>query len=67
MGGCLQGILKEWKLSLWFYAICGGLYFLFISKMLVYEFAIHATRLTIHEADVRNPGDISDKLVEDWR
>ena len=29
--------------------------------------AIHAARLTIHEAGVRNPPDFSDKLVEDWR
>lgn len=29
--------------------------------------AIHVARLTIHEADVRNFGDFSDKLVEDKR
>ena len=29
--------------------------------------AIHVARLTIHEVDVRNPPDFSDKLVEDWR
>ncbi len=29
--------------------------------------AIHVARLTIHEVDVRNRHDFSDKLVEDWR
>ena len=29
--------------------------------------AIHVARLTIHEADVRNPVDFSDNLVEGWR
>jgi hypothetical protein len=29
--------------------------------------AIHEARLTIHEADVRNPVDFSDNLVEGWR
>lgn len=29
--------------------------------------AIHVARLTIHEVDVRNRPDFSDKLVEDWR
>ena len=29
--------------------------------------AIHAARLTIHEADVRNDSGFSDKLVEGWR
>lgn len=29
--------------------------------------AIHVARLTIHEVDVRNSPDFSDKLVEDWR
>ncbi len=29
--------------------------------------AIHVARLTIHEVDVRNQPDFSDKLVEDWR
>lgn len=29
--------------------------------------AIHVARLTIHEVDVRNGHDFSDKLVEDWR
>jgi len=36
-----------------------------ISKM--GKSAIHVARLTIHEVDVRNPHDFSDKLVEDWR
>ena len=29
--------------------------------------AIHVARLTIHEVDVRNQPDFSDKLDEDWR
>ena len=29
--------------------------------------AIHVARLTIHEVDVRNPPDFSDKLDKDWR
>ncbi len=31
------------------------------------KFAIHVARLTIHEVDVRNSNNFSDKLVEDWR
>ena len=29
--------------------------------------AIRAAKVTIHEADVRNPVDFSDNLVEGWR
>ncbi|MCM1219258.1 MAG: hypothetical protein NC548_32665 [Lachnospiraceae bacterium] len=39
--------------------------YLFVSKKK--ESAIPVTRLTIHEASIRNSHDFSDKLVEDWR